>query len=231
MPFTVALQKFQGPLDLLLELIEAEKLPIAEVALSQVTDGFLAYIDAHPDIAPEDLADFLVVAAKLLYLKSKSLLPVTSVEEEGEVSLEDQLRIYKQYLDAAAQVGRMALDRRTLYVHEKLPAIDIGFSPPEGLDADGMHGLFLGVIKRLEQFVRVPRAVVERAVSIHERITRIRALLDTAKKVGFRAVLADAETKTDIIVTFLALLELIKQRHVRVDQEGRFSDITITRTV
>lgn len=229
MPFTVALHAFHGPLDLLLDMIEAEKLPISEVALAQVTDAFLAHLDAHPDIPAEDLADFLVIASKLLYIKSRSLLPSLAAEETGEATLEDQLRIYKQYLDAAKRIERMAGERRFMYVHEKLPAVDVGFSPPQEFGAAEMREMFAAVIRRLDPFVKVPKAVLERAVSIHERITRIRALLDKAKAVDFSAVLADAATKTDIIVSFLALLELIKQRHVAAGQAARFSDITIMR--
>jgi segregation and condensation protein A len=231
MAYAVRLQQFEGPLNLLLELIEEEKLDITKVALATVTESFLKYLEEHPDIPPEDLTDFLVVASRLLLIKSKMLLPfLVQQEEEEEQDLESQLKIFKLYLDASKDLDRMIAKKRFLYVHEKLPKVDIGFSPPLGFTADAMTELFAGVIARLTPIVTVPvKRIIEKNVSIHEKIRHIRDSLVKAQKLSFRELITTAESKTEIIVSFLALLELVKQRHITVDQDGRFADITISR--
>src|SRR5512142_2217103 len=174
MGYAVKLDQFEGPLDLLLELIEAEKLDISQVSLAHVTDGYLRYVQEHPEIPPEELADFLVIASRLLFIKSRILLPfLQAVAEAEEGDLESQLRIYKEYLDASKAVEAMIGKRRFLFVHEKLPHVDIGFAPPKKLTSSMMAEFLRGVIARLEPLVKVPRAVVEKTVSIHEKIRQI----------------------------------------------------------
>lgn len=228
MAYEVKLQQFEGPLDLLLELIEAEKLDVSQVSLAHVTDGYLKYVQEHPEIPPEELADFLVVASRLLFIKSRILLPfLQAVAEAEEGDLESQLRIYKEYLDASKLVEAMIGKRRFLYVHEKLPHVEIGFAPPKKLTSSAMADLLRGVIARLEPVVKVPRAIVEKTVSIHEKIRQIQSLIATASNVKFSSVLASAESRTEVIVCFLALLELVKQRSVVVEQEAMWGDIVI----
>ncbi|MEY4744679.1 MAG: hypothetical protein RL272_624 [Candidatus Parcubacteria bacterium] len=226
--YAVKLDQFEGPLDLLLELIESEKLDISQVSLAHVTDGYLRYVHEHPEIPPEELADFLVVASRLLFIKSRILLPfLQAVADAEEGDLESQLRIYKEYLDASKAVEAMIGKRRFLFVHEKLPHVDIGFAPPKKLTTSMMAEFLRGVIARLEPVVKVPRAVVEKTVSIHEKIRQIQSLIASATKVRFSSVLADAQSRTEVIVSFLALLELVKQRTVTVSQEAMWGDIVI----
>ena len=226
--FAVKLQQFEGPLDLLLELIESEKLDLSQLSLSAVTDRYLAHLKEDLNVPPEELADFLVVATKLLFLKSRLLLPFLNLGgDEPIADLESQLRIYKEYLDAAKQIESMIGKRRFLFVHEKLPHVEIGFAPPKSLKAEQMADFFRGVIARLEPLVKVPQAVVEKTVSIHEKIQQIQAMFETAKRMSFSKLLMNAESKTEIIVSFLALLELVKQRSVAVSQEARWGEIVI----
>lgn len=228
MGYAVKLDQFEGPLDLLLELIEEEKLDISQVSLSRVTDGYLHYVQEHPEIPPEELADFLVIASRLLFIKSRILLPfLQGLAEAEEGDLESQLRIYKEYLDASKSIDALIGKRRFLFVHEKLPHVDIGFAPPKKLTSSAMADLLRGVIARLEPLVNVPLAVVEKTVSIHEKIRQIQALIAKASSVRFSSVLAVAESRTEVVVSFLALLELVKQRTVVVSQDEMWGDITI----
>ncbi|MEK9152674.1 MAG: ScpA family protein [Patescibacteria group bacterium] len=227
--YTVTLEKFSGPLNLLLELIESEKLDISEVSLARVTDQYLRHLESHPDLPVEELADFLVVASKLLFIKSKLLLPFLAVEEDGP-DLETQLKIYKEYLEASKVIHQLIAKRRFLFAHERLPQIEIGFAPPVGFGVEAMHGFFIAVIRRIEPMVRIPRAVIEKTVSIQEKIREIAAMMDKAASVNFRTVLLSAASRTEIIVSFLALLELVKQRGVVVRQTNKFEDITIEKT-
>lgn len=231
MVFAVKTAQFEGPLNVLLDMIESDDLDISEVSLAQVTDGYIRYIEGHPEIPPEELTDFLVVASRLLLIKSKILLPFLHVSgEEEEQELESQLKIFRQYLDASKVVEKMIGRRRFLYVHEKLPKVDIGFSPPRKFSADQMEVLMCSVLRRLEPIVRIPRRkIFEKNVSIHDKISQIRSFIEKASSVSFRNIITAAESRTEMVVSFLALLELIKQRSVAVSQTGQFDDITITR--
>src|SRR5690606_34148241 len=100
------------------------------------------------------------------------------------------------------------------YVHDKLPKFELTFSPPKKLTTDAMRELFLKTIAKLEPVVKPSKKAVERTMSIHEKISQIRGLLDKASKVSFRKLLTSAQNKTEVIVSFLALLELVKQRNI-----------------
>ncbi len=229
MAFAVRLEKFEGPLDLLLELIEQEKMDISQVSLAKVTDNYLAYLNEHPDIPPEDLADFLVVASRLLLIKSRILLPFLNAGEEQADDLESQLKIYKEYLDASKVIQAMIGKRRFLFVHEKLPHVEIGFAPPEKLGTGQMADLFRAVLQRLDLIVRVPTAIIEKTVSIHEKIKHIQEVIARASSLSFRSLVMNAESRIEIVVSFLALLELVKERSVSVTQDKLFDDIVINK--
>jgi segregation and condensation protein A len=229
--FSVETSTFQGPLALLLELIEAEKVDISEVSLGQVTEGYLRYLEAHPGIPPEELADFLVVASKLVLIKSRLLLPELPEVEEAEPSLESQLRLYREYALASKVIAGLLGAGRLLYVHEKLPPFDVGFVPPEKFGIEQLHAVILAVLKRLAPTHRLPNAAIEAAVSIHDKIAELRGLLDKAKHASFGAMVRGSRSRTEVVVCFLALLELVKQRSVRVEQDARFGDIVISSVV
>jgi segregation and condensation protein A len=229
MSYVAKLEQFEGPLHLLLEMIEAEKLNISEISLAAVTENYLNFLEANPNLPAEELADFLVVASRLLLIKSKLLMPYLVLPEEEEGDLESQLKIYKEYLDASKHIEQLIGKRRFLYVHEKLPKVETGFAPPKKLTTDQMRALFIGVISRLEVVVKVPEAVIEKTVSIHEKITQIRRLVSKAERTSFKELVTGAESRIEVVVSFLALLELIKQRAVYVSQDGTFDDIMVNR--
>lgn len=220
-------EAFEGPLDLLLRLVEEEKLEITAVSLSEVTDQYVEHLEHH-EIPKEELADFLVVAARLLLLKSRVLLPSLDLglEEEG-ISLEDQLRMYKAFADAAKRIEAGIRLKRFIFPREKAPIQAGMFSPPRSLTTDRLAQVFREVIRSLEPVIRLPKAAVERAVSIQEKIGHIRALLGAQGEVSFASLVRASGTATEAVVTFLALLELVKQRLVRVSQDALFEDITI----
>jgi segregation and condensation protein A len=232
MSYTVKLEQFEGPLSVLLQMIELEKLDISEVSLAKVTDDYIKLLEKNHDLPPEELADFLVIASKLLYIKSKMLLPYLQFDQDEDEDIDDlesQLRVYKSYLKAADVIEEMVGNRRFLYVHDKLPKTEIGFSPPKVFTTDQMRELFLAVIKKLEPVVKPQKRSLERAVSIHEKIRQIQDMIDRTKRVSFKSLMSTATSRMEIIVSFLALLELVKQRSVAVEQSGRFEDIAIVR--
>jgi segregation and condensation protein A len=230
--YDIKIEKFEGPLDLLLKLIEREELDITQVALAKVTDQYIALLQKLPEIPAEELADFLVIAARLLYLKSKMLLPLLHWgEEEEEGDLERRLRMYKEYVEAAKKVQGLLSARRHTFVREKPPASALGFAPPKDLTPDKMAEFFREALRRLIPIVKTPEGIIEKTVSIHEKIRHIQDLLAKHARLDFKKMLKGAETRAEIIVTFLALLELVKQRHVTVRQDAHFGKIELETAV
>lgn len=227
--YAIKIEKFEGPLDLLLKLIERDEMDITEVSLFRVTDQYISHLDQLPEIPPEELADFLVVGAKLLYIKSKHLLPllVWGDDEEEDSDLERRLKMYKEYIDAGRKLEELIGMRRYTFVRDKAPVSEMGFVPPTGFTGEKMAEMYAQILARLEPVVKTPEAVIQRTVSIHEKIGHIKSFLDKHGKFNFRKVLENAESRNEVVVSFLALLELIKQRHLDVKQEDNFQEIEL----
>lgn len=227
MAYLVKLEKFEGPLDLLLQLIEQEELSITDVSLAKVTEDYLA-ATRRAVVDPEELADFLVVAAKLILIKSRVLLPTLELEEEGGPSLEDQLKLYREFIEASKAVEKMIRKKRFMFAREK-PLIERvpEFSPPLKLKAKHLKTAFLDVLRALEPLLTLPKAAIERVVSIQEKISHIRSMILDRVAVKFDEIIKGAKSKTEAVVSFLALLELVKQRAVEAKQEALFHEITV----
>lgn len=230
MAYTVNIPHFEGPLDLLLQLVEKNELEIAEISLANVADQFISYME-NSNVPPEELADFLVVASKLVYLKSKLLMPDFEDEEMEEgMDLEAQLRQYQMFVAAARELnelwnaGNKAFGRRIVMQKKR----EISFVAPKGVDQTVLLEMMRRVIARIEPIVRLPKAAVERAVSIHEKISDLYGRIRKHAKVSFRQFIGGAKHKQEAIVGFLALLELVKQRFITVDQGNIFDDISIS---
>lgn len=227
--YTVQLDEYSGPLDLLLQLIEEQQMDITKVSLAAVADQFIVYMQQMQNLNPEEVADFLVVVAKLLYIKSKALLPTIDLEDDG-IDLEKQLRLYKEFVAASKKIHALVTDGKYNYVREKYPEeLKQGFHPPEGLTAPQLGLLFAKVLKRLEPIFVLPKRVIEKTVNIHEKIQHIKDIILREASISFARVISDAGSKTEKIVSFLAMLELVKQRMISVEQEKLFDDIIIKR--
>lgn len=231
MAVTFRVEQFEGPLDLLLQLVEQEELDISRVSLAKVAEQFVEYVQQSSQIPPEELADFLVVAAKLMYIKSKLLIPeLHEAELEEGPDLESQLREYQRFVAASKEIDVRwrAGNRSFVRIGMPLKLVPSGFVPPLEVTLEVLHSTMRRVIARLEPIIRLPQASIERAVSIQDKI---RDLFDRVKgqaKTSFHAFVAGSLGRTEAIVSFLALLELVKQRFVRVDQRNLFHDIAIT---
>ncbi|MEW5902248.1 MAG: segregation/condensation protein A [Acidobacteriota bacterium] len=226
MPLQFKIEKFEGPLDLLLQMVEQEHLEITEVSLASVTDQYIEYLEHYP-VSKEELADFLVVAARLLLIKSRVLLPQVSFADEEGFSLEDQLKMYKQFAEAAKRLEAQIKLRRFTFLREKPPIQPGVFYPPKNLTAARLAEVFHEIIRAIEPVTRLAQAAVERVVSIKEKISELLALLERGRA-SFRAFVRSAKDRTELVVSFLALLELVKQRRAGVEQEELFQDIVIT---
>lgn len=223
----VTLEQFTGPLDLLLELIEQEKLPITEISLSKVTEQYLEYLNTLAETQPEELADFLVIASKLLYLKSKTLLPHLVLEEDEGPSLAKQLALYKCYIEASKKVVNLWLEPRAAYGRLEPPLKMEHFIFPSNVVVSNLHQSFFSLLKRLKPIDPIPKLSIDRSVSVKQKVAFLFQSLQKLKQLNFSYVVATAENRTEIVVSFLALLELIKEQRVSINQEAAFDELVI----
>ncbi|MEK7158782.1 MAG: segregation/condensation protein A [Patescibacteria group bacterium] len=225
----VRLEQFEGPLDLLVQLIHENKLNISEISLANITEQYLAYLVEVEERFPEELADFLVIATRLLLIKSKLFLPVSDEEEDDEERLSSQLKIYKTFVDASQAVQSLISRRRFLYARPMTRWSDMPreFHPPANFGVGALQDMFLTVLGRLQPVISLPRVQIERAISLRERIADLVVLLQRCEQIRFYDVLQETRNRTEIVVTFLALLELVKQQNIVVKQTGLFHDIVI----
>ena len=141
---------FSGPFDLLLQLIEQEQLDISRVSLASVTEQYIASLQAMEELPVDELADFLVIAAKLLLIKSRLLIPGDQIDEdEVGLDLAQQLKMYRTFVEAAQQVSRLWNRHRVVYQREGSAMIEPIFNPPTHLNAAGLRGIFAAVLKEL----------------------------------------------------------------------------------
>jgi len=231
MIYHIKIEKFEGPLDLLLELIEKEKMDITEISLSRVAGQYLEFIEKSEVIDPSNLADFLSVAAKLILLKSKALLPDLDVdEEEEEESIEElklRLQEYKRFKEAAKRIGEIYNNQDRLFGRAYVGNIETAFYPGDQLDRESIFMAAKGLVGILSKFESLRKETILETISIKDKITEIQDMLSRKVKIKFNNIINKSKSKVDAIVAFLALLELIRQKFVLVHQPGNFSDIEI----
>ena len=226
---------YQGPLDLLLDLIEKAELDITVLSLAQVTDQFLEYVRAMKDENPTEVSAFVVIAARLIQIKSAALLPrqktnIENVDEDSGEALAQQLIIYRRFKYLSDSLAER--EDRQLRCWLRMGVPDIGIEP--ALDISGWNGQMLAGIasrvflppkktKALEKVMKKPR------LSIHDKIRMLVSRIRKTAIVRFSSLLRTGN-KNETVVTFLAMLELIKQNAVTFRQERNFSEIEIERT-
>jgi len=228
---TIQLPVYEGPLDLLLELIERAELDITKVALAQVTDQYLAYLKKAARYGLEDLTAFLVIATRLLQIKSEALLPRPPEREPDEEdpgdALARQLIAYKKYKQIAVllserEAGGMRTYTRSAPAPSMEPHLDL-----EGLSANSLVEALAELLNSRRQDAHLDEVVVAPTVKIRDRIAQIIKALRTRGKTTFRSVLSGSKTRLEIVVSFLAMLELIKLRRVSAVQTQIFGEIDL----
>ncbi len=232
MPYELTLEHYQGPIAKLLELIEEKKLEITFVNLAEVTGSFFEYLKKLEAENKDHslVADFLVIASKLLLIKSKVLLPTLPLTDEEETDIKDleaRLRLYQELKKAQIHIksgwhaAPVSLSREFLMA--KAPA----FYPPGKVGPNelksGLQNLLGEIEKFLKPVVRVKNEIVNLKAKIEEIFSRL-----TEKPVGF-GKFKDGKGKSEIVVLFLAILHLIREQLISADQPGGFEEITIAR--
>jgi segregation and condensation protein A len=227
---------YEGPLDLLLQLIERAELDITTLALAQVTDQYLAHLRAMQEQNVAEVSGFLVIAARLLQIKSAALLPRPSLddkpdEEDSAEALARQLITYKRFKELSAVLAQRDADGLRTYLRVAPPPVKVEAK----LDMSNITLVDLIAAAR-EIFADKPDLTALSRVVSMPRVTireKIRTIIDSLRSVGhstFRSFLRQRGDRLEIVVTFLAMLELIKRRMVEASQPNLFGDIEISPT-
>lgn len=231
--YNVQTPVYEGPLDLLLNLIERAELEITSVSLAMVTDQYLAYIKGLEQVNADEISAFLVIAAKLLQIKSEALLPRPPARMPGEEdtgrSLVDQLKLYKRFKEIGGWLNEQQhANRRTFLRIAPPPKVE----PKLDLSNLTLEKLVTAAtIAFAKEKEKQPLGVIiaPPRITIREKIDLISKTLKEVERSTFSALLNADASRLEVVVTFLALLELIKRYRVAAQQEGLFDDIEINR--
>ncbi len=228
---------FEGPLDLLLDLIQNRKLFINELSLAQVTDDYIGYVKNLPEMNITHTTSFILIAATLILIKSKSLLPnleLTGDEEEKIVDLEKRLKLYQLIKDASEGI-KNTFGKNIIFQSPEKSYDDPLFSPDPKINLENMHLLLQNLIERLPKKQFMPEVSVQKVMSIEEMIESLTERIQTSLNTSFRDFTNSVsggtgtpkEKKVYVIVGFLAMLELVREGIINVLQDNHFEDITI----
>ena len=232
MTYHFRLDYFEGPLDLLLSLIERERLDITTVSLAQIADQYFEYLSKEEHITLENLSTFLSVASRLLLIKSRALLPVLKFTEEEEEAIDDlewRLRQYKLFRDAGQRIGYEMARHAHVYARESFLGLVVVFYPPKDLTIDTLARHFRSILGQIAVPEILPEKSIDQVVSLEERIGHLERHMVERIETSFADFSGSMNTKIDIIVSFLALLELVKQRIIIAEQHGVSHDIRLRR--
>jgi segregation and condensation protein A len=232
--YKVRLEVFEGPLDLLLYLIKQDEIDIYDVSLERITSQYLEYLQAFKELNIELAGEFIVMAANLIYLKSRSLLPIEQQPPEEDAQEDDprwelirQLIEYKKFKEAAAELNVRALEQERIFAREDASGLDT--QEPLRLGEVGIFQLinaFQTVIKRIEARQDVQEIFAER-FSVSEKIDAILQSVASGAPIRFSDLFGSVVSRVEVVVTFLALLELIRLKQVRAVQTNLFDEIEI----
>ena len=234
----VSLEIFEGPLDLLLYLIKKDEVDIYEVSIERITDQYLEYIDTFKILNIELASEFIVMAANLMYIKSRTLLPRNEQAPEEDIDEEDprwelirQLVEYKKFKDAANYLEKREVENQKFYSAEQQFCDDLE-EEGEPIVNVGIFELiqaFQGVLKRFDDEDDLTEIADDR-FTVSDKIDYLITNVPKGQKVKFYQLFEEASTKSEVLVTFLALLELIRLNEFQVRQNGVLGEIELNRT-
>ena len=239
MDYSVKIDEFEGPLDLLLHLIKQSNINIQDIDISVITAQYLDYINKMDELNINVAASYLVMAAELMEIKSKSLLPRTeeeSTEEDDEVSkvrLINKLIEYQKYKDMTSTFKDLELERQKIYIKspEKISNyIDNTITNDGDTSIDDLVNAFKGFLERLDREKPITTKITNKEYSVKSRKQGLRKLLKEHPRVKFTELFEETNTPY-IVVTFLSILEMTKEKEIVLRQDGNFKDIIIEREV
>lgn len=232
MVYEIKSDYFSGPFEKLLGLIEEKKMEINQISLAEVTADFLKYLEKleAEKIQPELLADFISVASKLVLIKSKTLLPTLPTTEEEDQEIKDferKLRFFQEFKMAREHIKNNWREMPLMASREFLAGSAVVFYPPAGLKAGDLQAALAKLAEGLKVFFKPAVALKNQIISLKKKIEDVFQRL-TAEAVNFRS-LHSGQSKSEVVVLFLAILHLLKDQLIRVDQDDHFSEMRIAK--
>ncbi|MEK7638850.1 MAG: ScpA family protein [Patescibacteria group bacterium] len=227
--FAIKTEQFEGPLELLIELVEKRKLLINDISLAAVTDEYIKTVSLMQELSLPNTAQFITLAATLLLIKSKSLLPVLDLSEEEETSideLERRLQLYQLYREVALDL-KSQFGRSLQYEPEYVPPRNPIFLPDRFCAESELLAAMERVLINLPRTEKLATAKVRPAITLEEMMEKLQRRIEQQIKTRFSEIRAKEPGRKNVIVGFLAILELFKQGTVLITQIKRFDDIEI----
>ena len=226
MPITVKTSVYEGPLEVLLELIEKRKLLINDISLASVTDEYIARVNTMPHLPVGETAEFISLAATLLLIKSRSLLPNLQLSEEESrdiKELEYRLALYQLIKEASLGLGRSDLPM----LYEGTPReLEPLYIPDPSATPASLRSAAQTLIDGLPSTLVLPKVEVKKIISLEDMIDKLAVRIQSAFKMSFKEF-AGKKERGEVIVGFLALLELVKQGIIKAEQDANHGDITL----
>ena len=239
MAYQITLEKFSGPLDLLLNLVEEDKLSINEISLAKIAEQYIAHLKSLEEMPKEELAEFLVIASTLMLIKSHSLIPGIKLSEEEELDiheLENRLRTYKFFKELSLHIKDLNKENLHLFGREAYAGMSAVFFPPEGLTPAVLKKTLVEILGAVPQKEFLPEEALAKTVSKEEKMAELRERINKFMEFTFSAIgLArtsasggdEKQSKVEVIVSFLATLELIRQGFMIFEQKKLFGNIEL----
>ena len=234
--YKVNLEAFSGPLDLLLRLIEDRKLHISEISLVEITDDYIKYLEKIKEYSLETSSDFVLTASILMLIKSKSLLPTLDLSREEEQSIEDlekRLVEYQKIKELSRHIQKR-FAKNFIFFREPNNKKEIIFSPDESITSKNLLVSIKDVLKKIPKQFSPPKAIVDKVVSLEEVIENLGERIRHSISLSFKQFSGlenkkeiTKEEKINAVVSFLAMLELVKQGVLAVKQDINFGDINM----
>lgn len=236
--YQIQTEQFNGPIEILLEMIEARKLEITQVSLALVTDDFLKFVQKMNETGHERdetevrfLSDFVAVASRLLLIKSKALLPSLelSIEEDEDIrDLEHRLKFYQQFKPAMLSLKQLYEQKQVAVSRPLLLGRPTIFYPSPEITPSTLHTIMTNVLETLKTATLELKTVENTVIKLEEMVAEIMTRVTSGIK-SFGSMIQE-KSKREVVVLFLALLHLLREQHIDVEQEDRFSDITIKKS-
>ncbi|OGG48579.1 hypothetical protein A3G63_00830 [Candidatus Kaiserbacteria bacterium RIFCSPLOWO2_12_FULL_52_8] len=229
--FTIKTDGYEGPFELVLDLIEARKLLVNDLALSSITEDFILHVRSQATFPVEATANFIQIAATLLLIKSKSLIPDLTLTEEESGDVEDlkrRLEAYEKVREASRELARIY--GKAVMIQEGERPLEVLFAPARDLSAPALAEALARVLSAREEVKELPEARVKPLVTIEEMMDRLAKRVQSAMTLSFKEFAGTSKKKVEVIVSFLALLELVKQGAVAAEQLDAHGDIRISTT-
>ncbi len=228
MPFSIKTASFEGPLDLLLDLVEKRQLFINDISLAKVTDDFIAHMSSFETMPMAESAQFILVASTLLLIKSKSLLPglTLSEDEQGDIrELETRLKIYKEIRDAGREVAKLFGGLMIFPQSERKPIKPV-FAPDPAFSIEKALFFLTEIALRLPKKETLPKHIVRKVITLEEMIGKLSNRIESHLRLSFKEFTKEhKKDRLNIIVGFLAMLELVKGGSLFVTQNAAFGEI------